>query len=218
MPFTTNQNGLELPIKDQRGNVTKSLPLAGLAKYKAKPNPDNFKKYIARGHHNAQMTWEPSAISKIDVYGWDTETWKQFLKYYFEVRDQADVVYEPSIEDIVPPAYDFYEDLKYPLWVIEMLLEAGEFSEEIALGQSKIDSTERKVRSKKELDTMLKFIEIRKEKEEKEGTAIEGEVIDLEDNKIEESVDKRAEMAAKIEEKAKAVTNKSKGKLKVSTK
>lgn len=180
MPFVTHLNGLELPVKDKRGGISRMLPLAGLVKYRQKPNTETFRKYIARGHHNRSMTWDPEPISKIDVYGWDIETWKQFLVLFFEHRSEADIVYEPSVEDIVPPAYDIYEDLKYPIWVLDLLVEKGEFDPEIALNESKLQSTDRKVRSKAELAKMLEYLKLRKKQE---GILSE-ETPDIEENNI----------------------------------
>lgn len=160
------------------GNGLKELTLTCAEYFDYEPNGDMAKEMLVRGQPNpAEMNWNELPVFRIltnrfkSGYEWieDDEKrmatdWGRFMRdYEAQVQCRTPVrtwFYEPSIDDIkIDSESNFY----YPLWVINKLIELGEFEQ--ALKVNKVNLPNKPKLTKPEYDRIMKEIEKRREKE-----------------------------------------------------
>lgn len=164
-----------------KGNGLKEISLTTSEYFDYEPNGDLAKEMLVRGQPNsAEMNWNELPVFRILTNrfksGHDisnmvegsgelmTTDWGRFMRdYEAQVKCRTPVrtwFYEPAIEDIkVDPENNFH----YPLWVIDKLIEFGEFEQ--ALRVNKVNLPGKPKLTKAEYDRIMKEIEKRRETE-----------------------------------------------------
>jgi hypothetical protein len=160
------------------GNGLKELNLTASEHFDYEPNGDLAKEMLVRGQPNpVEMNWNELPVFRILTNRFESGTeliedesellktdWGRFMRdYEAQVKCRTPVrtwFYEPSIEDV---KVDTETKFHYPLWVIEKLIEFGEFEQ--ALKVNKVNLPSKPKLTKPEYDRIMKEIEKRREKE-----------------------------------------------------
>jgi hypothetical protein len=163
------------------GNGLKELNLTASEHFDYEPNGDLAKEMLVRGQPNpVEMNWNELPVFRILTNRFESghdvsnmiegsdellkTDWGRFMRdYEAQVKCRTPVrtwFYEPSIEDV---KVDTETKFHYPLWVIEKLIEFGEFEQ--ALKVNKVNLPSKPKLTKPEYDRIMKEIEKRREKE-----------------------------------------------------
>lgn len=161
-----------------KGNGLKELNLTASEHFDYEPNGDLAKEMLMRGQPNsAEMNWNELPVFRILTNRFESghdvsnmiegsdelmkTDWGRFMRdYEAQVKCRTPVrtwFYEPSIDDV---KVDTETKFHYPLWVIDKLIEFGEFEQ--ALKVNKVNLPGKSKLTKNEYDRIMKEIEKRR--------------------------------------------------------
>lgn len=159
----------------QEGNRLKQLDLTEGEKFDFQPNGAKMKEIVWRGQPNpSKMCWNEMPVFRVLTHRFKTgfkqladpaemakTDWARFMRDYDrQKRDGSYMFFEPHIEDIrLDPDTNF----AFPMWVIDKLIEDGEFEQSLKLNKVNLPGTVRL--TKAEYDRIMKEIELRREAE-----------------------------------------------------
>lgn len=165
------------------GNGLKSLDLTDGEHFDFNPNGSKMKEYVWRGQPNpADMNWNEMPVYRIltnrftsgfkPLTGNEEKTtdWGRFMRDYERQKFRGGhIYYEPHIDDI---RVDDEVKYHFPLWVIEKLIELGEFDQALKVNKVNLPGVMRL--TKAEYQRIMKEIELRREEEapKKEKVAV----------------------------------------------
>jgi hypothetical protein len=159
----------------QDGNSLKSLDLTDGEHFDFNPNGSQMKEFIQRGQPNViDMNWNEMPVYKVLTPRFKTghefseckqtmrkTDWGRFMRDYERQKFKGgDIYYEPEIEDI---RKDPENNKAFPMWVIDKLIELGEFDQALKVGKVNLPSVPRL--TKTEYQRIMKEIELRREEE-----------------------------------------------------
>ena len=161
--------------KTQDGNGLRPLDLTDGEHFDFNPNGAQMKEFIWRGQPNqADMNWNEMPVYRVltnrfksgfttpkDKEERNKTDWGRFMRdYERETIKGGTTYYEPHLDDIrVDPELGY----QFPLWVVDKLIEMGEFNQALTVGKVNLPGVKRL--TKTEYDRIMKEIEIRKEQE-----------------------------------------------------
>jgi|DEB0MinimDraft_4_1074332.scaffolds.fasta_scaffold01849_2 hypothetical protein len=181
MPFVTKNSSLRLnsDIKHAKrdfqtgeitepGNGLKEVVLTSCDHLSFKAESTDFREIVWRGQPDpVKLCWNNGMpVFRVLTHKFNSDSdWERFMAEYKIERSglkPRSIHYEPDIQDIRRERAD--NDFAFPLWVIEQLVEYGEF--EAALEEAKVDIPKQKKLTKIQYEGIMEEIEKRREEEE----------------------------------------------------
>lgn len=169
--------------KISQGNGLPRLVLTNVEHFDFQPNSEHAQELVLRGQPNAvDMNFRSdNAVFRIMTNRFQsgfekndppTSDWHRFMRdYERELNPRPNqlrtMFYEPTIDDI---RVDKDRNFHFPLWVIEKLIEWGQFDE--ALRTNKVNDPNQMKLRPNEYERIMKEIDLRKKEEKKEAVTV----------------------------------------------